>query len=84
MDALAAAGHPVIRIAVRDVDDLSQEFFRWEFATAVAGSIIGINAFNQPDVEASKIAPRKLLETTKNWMLQRVAPPIEDSIGSAR
>ena len=40
--------------------DLGQEFFRWEIATAVAGSIIGINAFNQPDVEASKIETRKL------------------------
>src|SRR5262249_25337219 len=59
-DALAAAGHPVIRISVADVYDLGQEFFRWEIATAVAGSIIGINAFNQPDVEASKIATRKL------------------------
>ncbi len=40
--------------------DLGQEFFRWEIATAVAGSILGINAFNQPDVEASKIATRNL------------------------
>ena len=39
---------------------IGQEFFRWEIATAVAGSIIGINAFNQPDVEASKIETRKL------------------------
>ncbi len=42
--------------------DLGQEFFRWEIATAVAGSIIGINAFNQPDVEASKIETRKLTD----------------------
>ena len=42
--------------------DLGEEFFRWEIATAVAGSILGINAFNQPDVEASKIATRKLTE----------------------
>src|SRR6266576_2815474 len=40
--------------------NLGQEFFRWEIATAVAGSIIGINAFNQPDVEASKIETKKL------------------------
>jgi len=45
---------------VGDIYDLGQEFFRWEIATAVAGSIIGINAFNQPDVEASKIATRNL------------------------
>jgi transaldolase / glucose-6-phosphate isomerase len=58
--ALEKAGQPVIRIAVNDTYDLGQEFFRWEIATAVAGSIIGINAFNQPDVEASKLETRKL------------------------
>ena len=58
--ALEQAGHPVVRISVGDIYDLGQEFFRWEIATAVAGSIIGINAFNQPDVEASKIATRSL------------------------
>src|SRR5712672_353955 len=51
---------PVVRIAVQDPYAIGEEFFRWEIATAVAGSIIGINAFNQPDVEASKIATRKL------------------------
>jgi transaldolase/glucose-6-phosphate isomerase len=60
VDALEKAGHPVVRIAVDDIYDLGQEFFRWEIATAVAGSILGINAFNQPDVEASKIATRNL------------------------
>ncbi len=60
IDAIEKAGHPVVRIAVTDLYNLGQEFFRWEFATAVAGSILGINAFNQPDVEASKIATRKL------------------------
>jgi len=58
--ALEQAGHPVVRIALRDAYDLGQEFFRWEIATAVAGAIIGINAFNQPDVEASKVATHKL------------------------
>jgi transaldolase/glucose-6-phosphate isomerase len=58
--ALEKAGHPVIRISLKDTYDLSQEFFRWEIATAVAGSVIAINAFNQPDVEASKIETRKL------------------------
>lgn len=58
--ALEQAGQPVVRISVGDVYDLGQEFFRWEIATAVAGSVIGINAFNQPDVEASKIATRNL------------------------
>jgi glucose-6-phosphate isomerase len=58
--ALESAGKPVVRIEVGDVYNLGQEFFRWEIATAVAGSIIGINAFNQPDVEASKIETKKL------------------------
>jgi transaldolase/glucose-6-phosphate isomerase len=60
VEALARAGQPVVRIEVPDIIDIGQEFFRWEIATAVAGSIIGINAFNQPDVEASKVATRKL------------------------
>jgi transaldolase / glucose-6-phosphate isomerase len=60
VSTLEKAGHPVIRISVADVYSIGQEFFRWEIATAVAGSIIGINAFNQPDVEASKIATREL------------------------
>jgi transaldolase / glucose-6-phosphate isomerase len=59
---LESAGQPVISISVADVYTLGQEFFRWEIATAVAGSILGINPFDQPDVEASKIATRKLTE----------------------
>jgi len=58
--AIEKAGHPVIRITLPNSYALGQEFFRWEIATAVAGSIIGINAFNQPDVEASKIETKKL------------------------
>jgi len=58
--ALEKAGHPVVRIAVSNIYAIGQEFFRWEIATAVAGSIIGIDAFNQPDVEASKVETRKL------------------------
>ena len=58
--ALEKAGHPVVRITLPSIYNLGQEFFRWEIATAVAGSIIGINAFNQPDVEASKIETKKL------------------------
>ena len=58
--ALEKAGHPVVRITLPNIHTIGQEFFRWEIATAVAGSIIGINAFNQPDVEASKVETRKL------------------------
>ena len=60
VDALERAGHPVVRVAVNRPYTLGQEFFRWEIATAVAGSILEINAFNQPDVETSKIATRRL------------------------
>ncbi len=58
--ALEKDGLPVVRIRVKNIYNLGQEFFRWEMATAVAGAIIGINAFNQPDVEASKIETKKL------------------------
>ena len=62
MDTLEQAGQPVVRIQIADIYNLGQEFFRWEIATAVAGSVLGINPFDQPDVEASKIATRKLTE----------------------
>jgi transaldolase/glucose-6-phosphate isomerase len=58
--ALEAAGQPVVKVAVHDHMDIGQQFFLWEFATAVAGSIIGIDAFDQPDVEASKIKTKEL------------------------
>lgn len=57
---LADSGQPVVRIHLPNRMALSQAFFLWEFATAVAGSVIGINAFDQPDVEASKVETRKL------------------------
>ncbi|MBI2563439.1 MAG: bifunctional transaldolase/phosoglucose isomerase [candidate division NC10 bacterium] len=57
---LEAAGQPVVRIGMADPTDLGQEFFRWEIATAVAGATLGINPFDQPDVEASKEATRRL------------------------
>ncbi|MBI3796692.1 MAG: transaldolase, partial [Deltaproteobacteria bacterium] len=58
--ALEQAGLPVVRILVANPYELGEEFFRWEIAIAVAGSILGINPFNQPDVEASKVATRQL------------------------
>ncbi|MGA2345108.1 MAG: bifunctional transaldolase/phosoglucose isomerase [Candidatus Sulfotelmatobacter sp.] len=77
--AIEKAGHPVVRIAMADIYDLGAEFFRWEIATAVAGSIIGINAFNQPDVEASKIATRELTSAyEKTGSLPAEKPVVED------
>jgi transaldolase/glucose-6-phosphate isomerase len=58
---LEKAGHPVVRIAVTSRDHLAQEFFRFEMATAVAGAVLGIDPFNQPDVEAAKIKTRDLI-----------------------
>ncbi|MDA8356729.1 MAG: bifunctional transaldolase/phosoglucose isomerase [Actinomycetota bacterium] len=60
--ALEAAGHPVVRIELSDLYDLGGELFRWEFATAVAGSIIGIDPFDQPDVEEAKVLARQLTD----------------------
>ena len=51
---IESAGHPVLRLDIQDRYDLAGEFFRWEFATAVAGSILKINPFDQPDVESAK------------------------------
>jgi glucose-6-phosphate isomerase len=62
LGVLEANGHPVIRIELEDTKNLGQEFFRWEFATAVAGAIMRINPFNQPDVEAAKIEAKKITE----------------------
>jgi transaldolase/glucose-6-phosphate isomerase len=78
--AIEKSGHPVVRITMADTYDLGAEFFRWEIATAVAGSIIGINAFNQPDVEASKIATRNLTsEYEKTGSLPAEKPVLEDA-----
>jgi transaldolase / glucose-6-phosphate isomerase len=66
------AGHPVVHIAVADRYHIGQEFFRWELATAVAGSILGINPFDQPDVEASKDKTREL--TTAYELSGRLPP----------
>jgi transaldolase / glucose-6-phosphate isomerase len=77
--ALEKAGHPVVRISMADIYDLGAEFFRWEIATAVAGSIVGINAFNQPDVETSKVVTRQLTsEYEKTGSLPAEAPLLED------
>jgi len=76
--SLQKTGIPVVRINLPNIYMLGQEFFRWEIATAVAGSIIGINAFNQPDVEASKIETRKLTtEYEVNGKLPPEAPFFE-------
>ncbi len=72
---IQAAGLPVVRIDLNDVYDLAAEFFRFEFAAAVAGSAMGINPFDQPDVEAAKIATRSITsQYEKTGSLNLAAP----------
>ena len=78
--ALEKAGHALVRITLEDTLDLGQEFFRWEIATAVAGSILGIHPFNQPDVEASKLATRTLMAAyQERGSLPGVSALLEDA-----
>jgi transaldolase/glucose-6-phosphate isomerase len=62
VEALASAGQPVVRITLAAAELIGQEFVRWEVATAIAGSVIGIDPFDQPDVEASKLKTRALTD----------------------
>ena len=63
LDALAGAGHPVIRLTIDDPMDLGGEFVRWEVATAIAGAVLGIDPFDQPNVEEAKDRTRRVLAT---------------------
>lgn len=74
--AMAKSGHPVACIMMQDVWSLGQEFFRWEVATAVAGAIIGINPFDQPDVEASKTETRALTDAYEKSHALPVEEPL--------
>jgi transaldolase/glucose-6-phosphate isomerase len=76
IEKLERAGQPVVRMELADTYNLGQEYFRWEVATAVAGSIIGINPFDQPDVEASKVATRALTSEYE----QHGSLPAEDAV----
>jgi hypothetical protein len=80
MNAIASAGHPVITIRLRDELDLGQEFLRWEIATATAGAVIGINAFDQPNVQESKDNTNRLLkEVEERGRLQEVEPIVSEA-----
>lgn len=76
LQALAEAGHPVVRIELADAKQLGQEFFRWEIATAVAGAVIGIDPFDQPDVEDAKVATRKLVDAYEQSGALEAATPV--------
>jgi hypothetical protein len=80
VNALEKAGYPVVRINLRDIYDLGGEFFRWEMAIAVAGMIIGIHPFNQPNVEAAKVLARKMIaEYQKKGKLPVLKPTLSES-----
>ncbi len=79
LDLLAAAGHPVVRLELADAYDLGGEIFRWEMATAVAGSLLGINPFDQPDVESAKARARKMVEAFRqSGQLPEQHPALKD------
>ena len=81
-DALEAAGHPVLRIEIADPIDLGAEFVRWEVATAIAGAVLGIDPFDQPNVEEAKQVTRQLLEDVSQGGGASVeAPPVAAADG---
>jgi hypothetical protein len=78
VERLQRAGHPVVRIEWADRYALGAEFYRWEFATAVAGAVLGVNPFDQPDVEAAKVVTRRLAgEYEQTGNLADDEPPLE-------
>ncbi len=78
MAAIEAAGHPVVHIELDDVHALGQEMFRWEVATAVAGAVMGINPFDQPDVESAKLEAKAMMEAyERDGSLPSEAPFLE-------
>jgi glucose-6-phosphate isomerase len=80
-DAAEAAGHPVIRIAIADPIDIGAEAFRWELATAIAGAVLGIDPFDQPNVEEAKDLTRKVLAAAESGAKPPAPPPalVEDA-----
>ena len=82
VDALERSGQPVVRIGVAP-ETLAQEFFRFEIATAVAGAILGINPFDQPDVEASKVATREMTTAFEKTGALPSAPALFEGHGIA-
>jgi glucose-6-phosphate isomerase len=78
--AIEAAGHPVVHIEISDLYEIFGQFFTWEVATSVAGSIMGINPFNQPDVESAKIETRALTTAyEQTGKLPETSPFLEDA-----
>lgn len=79
LEALKAAGHPVVTLNLQDKNQIAQVFYQTEFATAVAGSFIGIDPFDQPDVEASKIETKKITTAyNEHGKLPDITPVVRD------
>ncbi|MDZ7362772.1 MAG: glucose-6-phosphate isomerase [candidate division KSB1 bacterium] len=77
VEALRQAGHPVVQLNLRDLHDLGAEFFRWEMATIVAGWRLGINPFDQPNVESAKVLARQMVAAyQKSGKLPEQAPSL--------
>ncbi len=76
--ALMDAGYPVVQLTIRDLYDLGGEFFRWEMATVIAGMHIGINPFDQPDVESAKVLARDMVTAYQvEGKLPKLQPSLE-------
>jgi glucose-6-phosphate isomerase len=74
-DAAEAAGHPLIRIDLADPIDVGAEMFRWEVATAISGAVLGIDPFDQPNVEEAKDLTRKVLASAEAGEKPAPQPP---------
>jgi transaldolase/glucose-6-phosphate isomerase len=81
LKALETAGHPVVRIQLADRYDLGREFFRWEIATATAGALLGINPFDQPNVQESKDNTHRLLAEFRTSGKLPAAQPLAEFEG---
>jgi glucose-6-phosphate isomerase len=79
--ALGAAGHPILELAIADAYDLGGQIWRWEMATAVAGQRLGINPFDQPDVEAAKILAGQMLAAYRDRGKFPAETPVRSSEG---
>ncbi len=77
IEALRQAGHPVVQLNLRDLYDLGAEFFRWEMATIIAGRRLGINPFDQPNVESAKVLARQMVAAyQKEGKLPELTPSL--------
>jgi len=78
IEAIKEAGFPFIELTLNDVYDLAGEFFRWEFATAIAGNVLSVQPFDQPNVESAKVVAREMMkEYQQKGELPKLLPSLE-------